>query len=894
MAKVKILFLASNPLEQSRLTLDEEIRAITAQLRSAEHRDALELVSGWAVRPDDLQQLLLEHKPQIVHFSGHGNKIAASDPIPRSTVTNRQHDTASSFGQVGRLELAGEDGQVHPMSKEALLNLFGLLRDSIRVVLLNACHSESIAETLAEVIPCTIGMRGEITDEAAIAFSTAFYRCVGFGRNAHEAFCLGKNVLMNLQPPQDHVPQLFAQKGAVAAAKVAPVDLSIGTSRPAKVPVDRNRAAMLQKVRTIWIDGILRKSLFQEVRILLGLSERPDAVQRPFDLLVRRLDGGEHPLPPGTRILDVYDRSDASLLILGEPGSGKTTELLVLARDLLERAEKDPDHPIPVVFLLSSWAETRKPLIEWLLDELNLRYDVPRRIAEEWVATDQVLPLLDGLDEVKAQVRDACAQAINLFRRSHGLLPLVITSRSAEYEAVGEPLHLHGAIRIRPLSRAQVNAYFADLGPGARLVADAFDEDPSLYELLDSPLWLSVVTLVHADSSEWRRPKSGTVGERRDRLVGSYVHHMLGRGTAQRPYELERAVSWLSWLAAEMDNHGHTAFYLEGLQVDWLPQGDRWTMRAAYVVICGLAGGLVCSLSAGVLVGVLVTVVGGLAGHLATGLIFGLVGGFVGGLIGRKIDRTLSGELVGLTVGLTLGPVVGLIGGVAIGLAFGVIGGLAYGFRSDYTIYCVEIIRWSWPRSRGALSVNRVELFVAVLFATAVGIAYWNLGGPMFGVLAAVVVAMVFGLLGGVVGLLHGLIPGGIETKAVPNQGVRRSALNGLKVGVVFGLLGALCSGLVVGLIGGIVVGLTCALVVGLVCGLLGALRAGWRACSKHLVLRLCLIRNDSIPWNYVKFLDYCADRILLRKAGRDYMFIHRMLLEWFAARYVGRGTKAD
>ena len=46
------------------------------------------------------------------------------------------------------------------------------------------------------------------------------------------------------------------------------------------------------------------------------------------------------------------------------------------------------------------------------------------------------------------------------------------------------------------------------------------------------------------------------------------------------------------------------------------------------------------------------------------------------------------------------------------------------------------------------------------------------------------------------------------------------------------------------------------------------------------------LVRNGSIPWNYVKFLDYAAERILLRKVGGGYIFIHRMLLEYFAVRY--------
>src|SRR5262245_36539163 len=74
MEKVNILFLAADPFKQDALGLDEEIRAITNKILMAEDRDKLDLVSAWAVQPDDLQQLLLRHRPHIVHFSGHGSR----------------------------------------------------------------------------------------------------------------------------------------------------------------------------------------------------------------------------------------------------------------------------------------------------------------------------------------------------------------------------------------------------------------------------------------------------------------------------------------------------------------------------------------------------------------------------------------------------------------------------------------------------------------------------------------------------------------------------------------------------------------------------------------------------------------------------------------------------
>ena len=118
----------------------------------------------------------------------------------------------------------------------------------------------------------------------------------------------------------------------------------------------RSRRAMLMKVRIMWIDNMLTHSLYQEVLLALGLSERATAVQRPLDLLVRQPDQPDQPLPSDTRILDVFDRMDDAPLILGAPGAGKTTIQLDLARDLFDHAQADPAHPIPVVFPLASAA----------------------------------------------------------------------------------------------------------------------------------------------------------------------------------------------------------------------------------------------------------------------------------------------------------------------------------------------------------------------------------------------------------------------------------------------------------------------------------------------------------------------------------------------------------
>jgi hypothetical protein len=75
MKKIKVLFLSANPTDTDRLSLDEQIRLISGKIRAAKNKDALDLVSVWAVRADDIIQSLNEHKPDMVHFSGHGNRI---------------------------------------------------------------------------------------------------------------------------------------------------------------------------------------------------------------------------------------------------------------------------------------------------------------------------------------------------------------------------------------------------------------------------------------------------------------------------------------------------------------------------------------------------------------------------------------------------------------------------------------------------------------------------------------------------------------------------------------------------------------------------------------------------------------------------------------------------
>jgi hypothetical protein len=257
-------------------------------------------------------------------------------------------------------------------------------------------------------------------------------------------------------------------------------------------------------------------------------------------------------LPPGTQIVDVFDEVDRALLILGTPGAGKTTLLLTLARALLLRAAHDPDQPIPVVFPLSSWAERRRPLANWLVDALNEQYDVPRKKAQAWVDADHILPLLDGLDEVASEHRTACVGAINTFRQDHGFLPLVVCSRMTDYEALDTRLRLHGAIVVQPLTRVQVERYLTQVGEPLASVRQALQEGPTLWGLLETPLMLTIVTLAYAGEPFRAFHASGTPEAKRRDLFAAYVDRMFQRWRAVTCYTRPQTERWLAWLAWQM------------------------------------------------------------------------------------------------------------------------------------------------------------------------------------------------------------------------------------------------------------------------------------------------------------------------------------------------------
>jgi tetratricopeptide (TPR) repeat protein/GTPase SAR1 family protein len=672
-------------------------------------------------------------------------------------------------------------------------------------------------------------------------------------------------------------------------------------------PLDRqNRVRLLKGVRKRWTEGVLKHSLHQEALITLDLEEQPDALANPWRLEVQETNLPPHLLPAGTSITKVYDEADGKLLILGEPGSGKTTLLLELTRDLLDRAEQDETHPMPVVFNLPSWAEKRQRLIDWLAEELKQKYQVPLQLAKSWLATDGILPLLDGLDEVAPAHRVACLNEINAYRGEHNLASLVVCSRSKEYFSQTTRIQLHNAVTVQPLTVQQIDDYLVSAGEQLAALRTVLHHDTVLHTLATNPLFLSVLTLTYHGKTIEDLTTTGTPEMRRRQIFAAYVKRMLEHRGVAAHYTSQQTIDWLKWLASRMAQHYQTEFYLHSMQPDWLWEKRlrryyEWMvgrpviwvlwalLRAVYSgLLAILVVILVSAMAAGISKEVLGALLGIFPGAVLISFVSGILHGWRKGLSTAAVAIPVGALFGALTSSLFsgldrpyLGLIVGLVTGGVIGLFASIIS------REGYSgIFTAPVVGWSWEEVR--LSFNRENKDLRV--ASVLG----GVSSILVGAVVTVEKGVFSGLgMGGVMllaGLLLFVLYSGIQRKSLskhmlvaPNQWIGLAVRKGLYFCLAVGSCAFIGTWLVISSVAGMAMGWTCALIAGVVFGVTIGAVSDWEACVRHLVLRELLWKAGSLPRNYAHFLDYAVERSLLRKLSSGYIFAHRLLLEYFA-----------
>jgi hypothetical protein len=281
-----ILFMSAAP--KNDLRLDREAREIRTELELTKFGRQFRLELRPATVYKDLQRYVAETTPTILHFSGHGD--------------------------VPGIILEKEEGDPYLVPGKALAKLLGMpfIKENLRLVVLNACLSETQARAIADEIDVVVGMASNIGDDAAIAFARGLYSGLGIGRDVASAFELGTTAIAIENLPEESTPQMIVRSG-VDASQVLPLR---------KAPGQEPRPPPTQSEQTKSVDDATLAGAVPGTR---RSSAHPYKGLEPFT--VADADQFKGRAQAVDRLVHIIGRVPRPrfLLITGPSGSGKSS-----------------------------------------------------------------------------------------------------------------------------------------------------------------------------------------------------------------------------------------------------------------------------------------------------------------------------------------------------------------------------------------------------------------------------------------------------------------------------------------------------------------------------------------------------------------------------------------
>jgi len=186
---ITVLYAYSNSSQRDFLHIDDEIKSVKKEISSSKFREDIVVELSPSVDEKSLVEGLNQHRPQVLHFSGHSdlNHLATSGEA------NSGKLKALSFTDLGHIIRATDD--------------------PVRVLLLNSCNSIGSAASLSGDVDILIAMNDEISDVAAISFATSFYAALASRQSVQTAFNQGVNAIRFASIAEAPIPEMLVKDG---------------------------------------------------------------------------------------------------------------------------------------------------------------------------------------------------------------------------------------------------------------------------------------------------------------------------------------------------------------------------------------------------------------------------------------------------------------------------------------------------------------------------------------------------------------------------------------------------------------------------------------------------------------------------------------------------------
>lgn len=406
---------------------------------------------------------------------------------------------------------------------------------------------------------------------------------------------------------------------------------------------------LLQSVKEE-VEARLQNSLHNVALINLGKQVQLERIERLWDVEIKTGGSQFELVTSKTSILEIFERMDIAgkLLIRGKTGSGKTTTMLNLAKEMIRRAEADINYPIPVLLDLCSWKNPHQPMTDWLVDELKLKYGLRKNLGKQLLDNKQLLPLLDGLDEVEPSLHESCVRELNAWLQGTTQpLYLVVCSLWGDIQDSSQQdiwqLSLNGVIQLKPLTQEQIQQNLISLD--CTKLCQMLEQDTNLLELVRTPFLLNITAMSYEllSLAQWQQLSSRS--QRVEYLLDAYVQYILYREIQNRWYgkhktpSAEQTRRWLVYLSQQLQKEWRTEFLVGQTPIYRVPTGGQ---AKYYEFVFSLFKNLIIFLIPFIICGIIAWFTFKINGLIVLWLIVGIILQYVVLTEGNLVKRFLN------------------------------------------------------------------------------------------------------------------------------------------------------------------------------------------------------------------------------------------------------------